>query len=146
MDPTSIPKRQRAGVLCIHQEHLLLVKLRDPLTRSSALYPPGGGIEPHETPAQAAEREAWEETGCRVQIDEHSEHIEKYLFTWNGRLTDCATHYFQATLLEEGQAPSDVEDIEILEGKEWVPLNELERHLSHAPDILNGVRRALKLS
>jgi 8-oxo-dGTP pyrophosphatase MutT (NUDIX family) len=43
---------------------LLLVRQSDPEIWST----PGGTIEPRETPADAAVREAWEETGLRVRL------------------------------------------------------------------------------
>lgn len=43
---------------------VLLVKQTDPEIWST----PGGTIEPGETPADAAVREAWEETGLRVRL------------------------------------------------------------------------------
>ena len=45
-------------------ERLLLVRQTDPEIWST----PGGAIEPLETPADAAVREAWEETGLDVRI------------------------------------------------------------------------------
>lgn len=44
-------------------QRLLLVRGRDTETGICHWYPVGGGIESGESPAQAASREAWEETG-----------------------------------------------------------------------------------
>jgi 8-oxo-dGTP diphosphatase len=46
-------------------DRLLLVRRRDGGIRST----PGGAIEPDERPADAAVREAWEETGLLVRPD-----------------------------------------------------------------------------
>ena len=46
------------------EERLLLVRQRDPPIWST----PGGTIEPGEKPADAALREAWEETGLLVRL------------------------------------------------------------------------------
>ncbi len=43
---------------------LLLVRLRDPVSGVEALYPPGGAVEPNETPEEAARRETLEEPAC----------------------------------------------------------------------------------
>lgn len=40
---------------------------------------PGGGIEPGESPEQAIVREAFEETGARVEV----EHLETFTFDWS---------------------------------------------------------------
>ena len=48
--------RHRASVVCETEEHLLLVRLRDPTTKAVSFYPPGGGIEPGESPADAKDR------------------------------------------------------------------------------------------
>ncbi len=47
-----------------NEDRLLLVRQADPAIWST----PGGAIEPKETPADAAVRESWEETGLRVQL------------------------------------------------------------------------------
>ena len=44
-------------------ERLLLIHGRDPRSGDRHWYPVGGGIEPGESPQQAAAREAYEETG-----------------------------------------------------------------------------------
>ncbi len=46
------------------EDRLLLVRQSDPPIWST----PGGAIEPSETPADAAVREAWEETGLQVGL------------------------------------------------------------------------------
>jgi 8-oxo-dGTP pyrophosphatase MutT (NUDIX family) len=61
--------RHRASVVCETEGHLLLVRLRDPTTKAVHFYPPGGGIEPGESPAQTAERETLEETGLQVRVE-----------------------------------------------------------------------------
>jgi 8-oxo-dGTP pyrophosphatase MutT (NUDIX family) len=45
---------------------------------------PGGALEPEETPADAAVREAWEETGLRV-------HLERLLGVYGG--PECTVRY-----------------------------------------------------
>jgi ADP-ribose pyrophosphatase YjhB (NUDIX family) len=48
---------------------------------------PGGGLEPDETPEQAAEREVLEETGVRVTA-------ERYLFTSSSKSGRNSSHCF----------------------------------------------------
>jgi 8-oxo-dGTP pyrophosphatase MutT (NUDIX family) len=56
--------RQTVKLLLLDPDgRLLLVHGRDPATGTTYWYPVGGGVEPGETPDEAAVREAWEETG-----------------------------------------------------------------------------------
>ena len=50
--------RDRATAVVIRDSKVLLIHGREPMYLM-----PGGGIEPHESPASAAERELFEETG-----------------------------------------------------------------------------------
>ncbi|WP_227397089.1 NUDIX hydrolase [Jeotgalibacillus aurantiacus] len=60
--------RNRGSVMLIHQNKVALIKR----VRAGQTYYvfPGGGIEPHETPQEAAKREAFEELGVEVEIGE----------------------------------------------------------------------------
>lgn len=53
----------RAGVCLVHEGQVLMVG-----TRGGRWTMPGGGIEPGETAQDAAMREAWEESGARVEL------------------------------------------------------------------------------
>ncbi len=60
--------RNRAAVIVIEEGHILLIKR----VWSDSLYYvlPGGGIEGDETPETAAKREAFEETGLNVAVQQ----------------------------------------------------------------------------
>ncbi|MFI6093039.1 NUDIX domain-containing protein [Streptomyces sp. NPDC051218] len=61
METTSRPA---ARVICLDAAYrLLLLHWRDPFSGAWLWEPPGGGIEPGETPLMAARRELVEETG-----------------------------------------------------------------------------------
>jgi 8-oxo-dGTP pyrophosphatase MutT (NUDIX family) len=66
MSRRGVIRRQVARVLLFDgQDRLLLFHVRDPadLTRDAWWYLPGGGMDPGESPEQAARRELFEETG-----------------------------------------------------------------------------------
>jgi 8-oxo-dGTP pyrophosphatase MutT (NUDIX family) len=61
----SLPHRIAAGAIVIHDDRILLVRYRDP-DGGTYLVGPGGGVLEHESVADAAVRETFEETGARV--------------------------------------------------------------------------------
>lgn len=62
--PRLVLGRRAARILCINADgQILLMHWRQPLTGRQLWEPPGGGIEPGETPRQAVLREWREETG-----------------------------------------------------------------------------------
>lgn len=136
--------RLRASVVCEAEGHLLLVRLRDPTTRAVHLYPPGGGIEPGESPARTAERETLEETGLHVRVEPSLELVDEYPFTWDGVDYDCTTHYLAATLTDRfDPALAPVEDAAYNEGAAWLPTEEALTTLEAHPRIATAVSRLL---
>jgi 8-oxo-dGTP pyrophosphatase MutT (NUDIX family) len=75
-------------VLCFDAAgRILLMHWRDPITGRRLWEPPGGGIDPGETPLETARRELFEETGLDPSaVREQWVTVERD-FTWNG------THY-----------------------------------------------------
>jgi 8-oxo-dGTP pyrophosphatase MutT (NUDIX family) len=61
----SLPHRIAAGAIVVRDDRILLVRHRDP-GGGTFLVAPGGGVLEHESVADAAVREAFEETGVRV--------------------------------------------------------------------------------
>jgi 8-oxo-dGTP diphosphatase len=61
----SLLHRIAAGAIVVRDDRILLVRYRDP-DRGTYLVAPGGGVLEHESVADAAVRETFEETGVRV--------------------------------------------------------------------------------
>jgi 8-oxo-dGTP pyrophosphatase MutT (NUDIX family) len=137
-------ERTRASVVCVWRGQLLCVRMRDPRSKVARLFPPGGGIEPDESPSEAAAREALEETGYRMAIDAERMHIARYPYTWTGVTRRITTHFFAAQLLGDPSHPEPVDDASYNEGVVWLPLEQLDRELGFEPAILNGVRALLE--
>jgi 8-oxo-dGTP pyrophosphatase MutT (NUDIX family) len=72
--------------------------------------PPGGGVKEGEDFVEAVQREAWEETGLRVEL-------ERYLLVTRARFVyrlfdlDWRTHVFLARTEDEEIAPHDTDEI-----------------------------------
>lgn len=134
--------RLRASVVCEAEGHLLVVRLRDPVTGVVAVFPPGGGIEPGETPAIAARRETLEETGLRVRVDSLVELVATYPFRWAGDDYDVTTH-FLAAFLEDTFALEipKVIDADYNLGASWLPVEEAREAMSVHPAIASACMR-----
>lgn len=94
---TSIKNAAIVLILTPDRQRMLLVKRRD--------FPvwvlPGGGIDPAETPEQAALREAWEETGFTCHITRKIAHYHA-----THRLTQDI-HFFEAAVVSGQPLLSD---------------------------------------
>ncbi|MDB4937012.1 MAG: cytosine deaminase [Labilithrix sp.] len=137
--------RLRASVVCEAEGHLLVVRLRDPESGVVAVYPPGGGVEPGERPADTARREALEETGLRVRIDPASELVRTYPFCWGGVDYDVTTHYFGASLEDpfEKVIPKVI-DVDYNLGAEWLPVSEALEAMALHPEIASACARVVR--
>lgn len=98
-EPSDRPLLRTAGriLLVDDQQRVLLIHDRLDLdVTDSHWIVPGGGLEPGETPAEAAVREVFEETGIRVELptDEPAFYIERVRFSFAGVDTDQTNHYY----------------------------------------------------
>jgi 8-oxo-dGTP diphosphatase len=62
---------------------------------------PGGGLDPGETPAQAAVRECGEEAGLRISVGEPLTRADHYFVNMEGETNNTRGTFYAATLLAE---------------------------------------------
>jgi 8-oxo-dGTP pyrophosphatase MutT (NUDIX family) len=82
---TETSDRAAARVVCLDRDgRVLLMHWYDHVARADVWEPPGGGVDPGETPLEAARRELAEETGLpgAAVLDRHVE--VRRDFTWLG--------------------------------------------------------------
>ena len=122
--------RPRACGALIHGDAILMVRHVEPTRAYWTL--PGGGLEAGETPAEAAVREVWEETGLRVR---------SVRLLWEGNYghgTRTSPEYCflvepdaeggEHPVISLGFDPEEqhlASDQRLLQGVAWVPLAEM---------------------
>ncbi|MFJ8648632.1 NUDIX hydrolase [Streptomyces sp. NPDC093546] len=94
--------RPAARVICLDAAHrLLLLRWRDPHSGAWLWEPPGGGVEPGETPFAAARRELAEETGLDpAAVLDRSVPVDRDVW-WNGRHHTGTELFFVARFATE---------------------------------------------
>jgi len=86
MDQASARHRPAARVLCLDSGgRVLLLRWRDPVDHTIFWEPPGGGLEPGESPIEAARRELHEETGLPPHAVLDRSIVVQRDFRWNGQ-------------------------------------------------------------
>lgn len=136
-------KRRRASVVCVHDDKVLVVDLKDPVSKLIRPFPPGGRIEPGESPFEAAQRETLEETGYEVELDLESEFFYEYPFFWGGVLYDCETFFYRAYLKQGKTSPGVPTDPENLVQVRFVPIAQIEACFSNDANLLFVLKKMI---
>jgi 8-oxo-dGTP pyrophosphatase MutT (NUDIX family) len=91
---------------------------------------PKGLVEPHETPAETALREAYEETGIRARLGPKLGDV-RYVYTWEGERVFKIVSFYLAFAAggRLGDLPRGME-VEVAEAR-WLPLEEAPRLLAY---------------
>ena len=92
---------------------------------------PKGHIEPGESAAETAVREAYEETGLRTRVERKLGDV-RYVYTWDGERVFKVVSFFLLRPVSGrlGNLPPGME-VEVEEVR-WLPLDEAPRRLAYA--------------
>ncbi len=124
-------QRPAAGtVVCDRDRGILMIWRHRFITDRWGYEIPAGRVDPGETPAEAACREVWEETGWQVEAVE-----PLVAFHPSQGLTDQTFHLFTAGNATRHGAPPDRTEAERVE---WVPVDEVRR-LMAAGELRDGL-------
>jgi 8-oxo-dGTP diphosphatase len=112
---------------------------------------PGGGLDPGETPAQAAARECGEEVGLRVAVEEPVARADHFFTNEDGKSVNTRGVFFAARMVGEApelkteddhalewMAPGDALAALDRESHVWAVVSWLRRGRGFAPPGANG--------
>jgi 8-oxo-dGTP pyrophosphatase MutT (NUDIX family) len=105
---------------------------------------PKGHIDTGESPANAAVREVFEETGLRAEMREKLGD-SRYVYTWDGERIFKIVSFFLLTAVggEIGVLPPGME-LEVAEAR-WIPLAEAQTTLSYGGERQMAARATARL-
>lgn len=132
--------RIRSGVLCLHDQKILAIELKDPSTGERNWSFPGGAIEANESPEECAVRETLEETGYEVQLIGPA-FINRYIYHWDGRDRHCETHWFRAQL--KNQTTVKVDDAAYILRNQWLPWPDSRPYFDYHSALIEAIDKLL---
>lgn len=126
---------EAVAIVLIERGRMLLIRRAEGVPRPGYWSPPTGWIEPGETPARAAEREALEELGVKVRARRE---------VWRCRSDDdrLLIHWWQVERLQGAlrPAPNEVAELRFVEAGAYFGLAPtFARHHLFFNDVLPGL-------
>jgi 8-oxo-dGTP pyrophosphatase MutT (NUDIX family) len=115
------PARMHDVTLFILDPDERIALIRKPPFAEGIWRPPGGGIKPDEDFVEGAVREAFEETGLRVELDRYLVASQAF-FVYEPHDVTWRTHVFSARTTDTELHPQDPDEIA---GARWGTLEEL---------------------
>jgi 8-oxo-dGTP pyrophosphatase MutT (NUDIX family) len=139
-------QRHRSSAVCLANGKILIVELVDPISGRVYLLPPGGQIEPNESPAQAAIRETLEETGYQVVPLQIPGEVAEYGFHWSGQNFECTTELIAVTLKNPDELNDPIEPAEetpYITKTVWLPIEDSLQHMKFIPELHDATKALL---
>lgn len=108
-------------------DRLLLIHARDKVTRDECWYPVGGGVEPGESLQEAAQREAYEETGLSSLPTGHPVWRRDHTYHFNDQTMAVHEEWLLHRIDNFDPVPAELTDHEsqTIIGFRWWDLSEL---------------------
>lgn len=134
--------RLRSSVLCIENNRLLALKYEG-ASGEGFWGVPGGAVENHETPLQAALRETREETGYFVELTCDPQLAIEYDFSWQNKIYHCRTHWFGVRPIPGAAHRPRAGDEPYLTQLRWWPVAHWRQILAGHRDVQDAMCKLL---